>query len=122
VKHARKEKRKSFKKWGMSGQRVETESMERLNERRAASMSSKRNFKNITWNGDKDNRNFTYRAKSIPANYPSRQFLLHRHSIVSDPMGRGARFIASHDYHPSPKAPSRRDYRRMRAINRRVTQ
>jgi len=37
MKHTKHENRKSFRKWAMLGQRIETEDMTRLNKRRAKS-------------------------------------------------------------------------------------
>lgn len=39
MKHTKHENRKSFRKWAMAGQRIETETMTKLNQRRAKSVN-----------------------------------------------------------------------------------
>lgn len=105
MKHAKHEKRLSFPKWAMPNQRIETQDSGKLNDRRALALMNGKRISNI----GKNNGPLKH---SVPAQNNSTQFRLQKHSCLSDPAGRDALAIWSHNYHPEPKAPSRRDKHR----------
>ena len=96
MKHTKHKNRRSFGKWAMSGQRCETQTMEKLNIRRSVAISKGRNPENI----GKNNGPLKH---SVPARNLSTQFSLHPHSILKEPCGAKAKVISSTHYNPDSR-------------------